>query len=314
MDPDPTDDSLNFYWKTTAKLDPEMLCDFLSVVQTHSLDKDNYRHSVLSLKKVKYLVKGTKTLVSLLTELFMDPNKLCVLAVADPIPTFDESGTANGVSSRAFKVGGYKRAESKVVFGHIQNDERNKMVSCDCNIFQTQLTQRKRESGVHWCKHLCFILMRAGFLPGHAFYYQSGFTSNELDVILTALEVVKVDKRKTKLAEGEWTLQNGSNVNATCAASFSRAGCVTEKEARSRQPILPPKYPRVVVMGKRKPKGGVEYIEQKIQFCPVKKCVYCVLPKFFKVSRPPIDSTIVSQDDVDVTQQLRLRSGGLNFV
>jgi len=158
--------------------------------------------------------------------------------------------------------------------------------------------------------------MKAGFLPGHAFYYQAGFTTNEMDLILSALEFVTIDTRHNNLELDEWVLQKGSTVNATCAASYSKSGCTTQKESGGRQPILPPKVPRVVVQGKKRLGVGEDetWVTQKIQFCPVKKCVFCILPKWFKVSRPPADGTIIALDGVEVTREVRLKSGGLNFV
>ena len=43
------------------------------------------------------------------------------------------------------------------------------------------------------------MLMKSGFLPGHAFYYQMGFPLTEMTQILAALEFVNVDTRNSEL-------------------------------------------------------------------------------------------------------------------
>jgi len=320
IDPDPADDSLDFFWKAASKLNGDehsaMLLLFLGKVSEHSPDRDGYRHSVLTLRPCGYADKTTKGHVTVLLDLFLNPDKMNVLWVKQPTPLLGPTGAVLGVLSRAFKVGAFRTAQSNVVFGHTDMVSRNKIVTCDCSYFQKQLEHRIRDKSIHWCKHVCFLLMKAGFLPGHAFYYQAGFTTNEMDLILSALEFVTIDTRHNNLELDEWVLQKGSTVNATCAASYSKSGCTTQKESGGRQPILPPKVPRVVVQGKKRLGVGEDetWVTQKIQFCPVKKCVFCILPKWFKVSRPPADGTIIALDGVEVTREVRLKSGGLIFV
>ncbi|KAK3249591.1 hypothetical protein CYMTET_40981 [Cymbomonas tetramitiformis] len=79
----------------------------------------------------------------------------------------------------------------------------NTAVSCKCTYYQIQLTHRLRKTGIHWFIHIWFALMRVSFLPRHAYYYESGFTSNEVEFILNALEFLKVDKRR-----GSWNVDS----------------------------------------------------------------------------------------------------------
>ena len=132
--------------------------------------------------------------------------------------------------------------------------------------------------------------------------------------ILAALEFVNVDTRNSELRPNEWVLQNGSSVNASCFASCSRTGCATETATRARQPVLPPRQPRVVVLAQKKLTGEGTWVQRKLQFCPVKQCVFALQPPWIRVSRPPRDGTIIVKEDVQVTAELRQRSGGLLFV
>eukprot|EP00854_Cymbomonas_tetramitiformis_P022972 gene22972-27787_t len=102
VDPDPSDDSLDGYWKT-AKNDTDVVFVFLSAVQTHSPDKEGLRNSVLTLKTVRYISKGTKKLAGTLTKLFKEPAKLSVLSVPAPTQILGVNDENFGVHARTFK-------------------------------------------------------------------------------------------------------------------------------------------------------------------------------------------------------------------
>jgi len=318
VNPDPLNGALDFFWKPISKLTGEaneaMVLQYLQKGSIQSTDRDGVRHSVLTSKPCAYTLKTTKGQAQLLKTLFTDPEKLSVLRVEEPTPHYSPQGDDVGVLDRTFKVGAFRTAQRTVVFGHNYQHEPNKIVTCDCKAFQDQLGHRTRAYGVHWCKHICFLLMKCGFAPGHAFYIQTGFTTSEMDLILEALESVTSDRNKQTPREADWSLQNGTSVNATCAASKSRSGCATAKALNATQPILPPKDPRVVVQCKRKLMATGEYVPHKCQFCPVKRCVFALMPPHYDISRPPADGTILVQDGATVTNELRRKSGGLNFV
>jgi len=318
VNPDPLNGALDFFWKPLSKLtreaEEEMVLQFLQKASIHSTDRESVRHSVLTLKPCAYTQKTTKGQAKMLQTLFSDPEKLSVLRVEEPTVHYSPQGEDVGVLDRTFIVGAFHTAQRTVVFGHNFLDVENKFVTCDCKGFQDQLGNRLRPKSLHWCKHICFLLMKCGFAPGHAFYIQSGFTTTEMDLILAELESVTSDRRKQNPGEADWYLQNGTNVNASCAAAKTRTGCATAKATNAAQPILPPKHPRVVVQCRRKLMATGEYVSHKCQFCPVKRCVFALMPPHYDISRPPTDGTIVVQEGVVVTNDLRRKSGGLNFV
>eukprot|EP00854_Cymbomonas_tetramitiformis_P006515 gene6515-7808_t len=83
---------------------------------------------------------------------------------------------------------------------------------------------------------------------------QAGFTTEEIDAILTELgkHLTTGDRVGSEelRAYGQWMMVPGTGRKATCAASESRKGCVPAKTQKQSHPILSKDGPRVVAMGR----------------------------------------------------------------
>ncbi|KAK3278554.1 hypothetical protein CYMTET_13510 [Cymbomonas tetramitiformis] len=173
------------------------------------------------------------------------------------------------------------------------------------------MTRVQKAVTVKLCRCLCTLFMRAGFLPGHAYYLQAGYTYEEVNDILEQFgENIQEDRHTVEELEyGQWMVVKGSGRHATCAASEGRRGCATERSLKQKQPILSKDGPCVVVLGKRKVND--KWVFNKFQYCLLHECCATVLKSYCDVPPPPTD--IIVAPGVKLTKQERMAAGALTF-
>ncbi|KAK3239557.1 hypothetical protein CYMTET_50522 [Cymbomonas tetramitiformis] len=316
FDPDTRDGASDTVWLSSKEVDEALVVRYLeSAVHFHSehIRSDTRRVSIGSLNEVRYQTSTTKGHAQMLATMFMRSDKrLKVIQVGEPTPRLTARGRRDGFLDRNYTLSSGRGEPSRAVFGHLVAQPGLQRISCSCYAWRTTMTRVGRSATVKLCVCLSTLLMRAGFKPGHAFYLQQGFTSEEIDDILKALgtHVTKGDQvGSEQLAYGQWMVVAGTGRHATCAASESRKGCSTAKSKKKPQPILSKDGPRVVAMGKRKVNG--QWVNHNFQFGVVHRCCATVLPQYCDVPPPPTDLLVAP--GLTLTQQERLEAGALTF-
>ena len=317
FDPDSQDSSVDGVWQTSEEVNKELVVQYLeSAVHFHSEHRyvETRRVSIGSLTEVQYQTRTTKGQATMLAELFLHSSKrLKVVQIGEPTVRLNARGGHSGVLDRSYTVQA-ARGVHRVIFGHVNSNQVGEQrISCTCYPWRSLMTRVARTSSVKLCACLCTMLIRAGFPPGHAFYVQAGFTSEEIDTILTHLgnHVTTIDRMELgELDYGQWMVIPGTGRKATCAASESRRGCATSKTTKEVQPILSKDGPRVVAMGKRLVNN--KWVPHKFQYCLTHKCSAAVLPtRYCDVPPPPTD--LILAPGLVLTKEQNMSAGALTF-
>ncbi|KAK3243169.1 hypothetical protein CYMTET_47173 [Cymbomonas tetramitiformis] len=315
FDPNTEDPAARYVWQSSQEVDEALVVQYLeTAVHFHSEHRyvDTRRVSVGSLDEVRYQTSTTKGHAQMLARMFLQPDKrLKVIQVGQPTVRLTARGRHDGFLDRSYTLSSGRGEPSRVIFGHLARAAQQR-ISCSCYSWRQTMTRVGRSTSVKLCLCLSTLLFRAGFKPGHAFYVQSGFTTEEIDDILTALgsRLTTGDRvGSEELAYGQWMVVPGTGRKARCAASESRKGCVTAKTHKQSQPILSKDGPRVVVMGRRKVNG--QWVNHKFQFCLLHQCCATVLPNYCDV--PPSPTDLVVAHGLSLTREQRLGAGALTF-
>ncbi|KAK3287588.1 hypothetical protein CYMTET_4911 [Cymbomonas tetramitiformis] len=315
FDPNTEDPAARYVWQSSQEVDEALVVQYLeTAVHFHSEHRyvDTRRVSVGSLDEVRYQTSTTKGHAQMLARMFLQPDKrLKVIQVGQPTVRLTARGRHDGFLDRSYTLSSGRGEPSRVIFGHLARAAQQR-ISCSCYSWRQTMTRVGRSTSVKLCLCLSTLLFRAGFKPGHAFYVQSGFTTEEIDDILTALgsRLTTGDRvGSEELAYGQWMVVPGTGRKASCAASESRKGCVTAKTHKQSQPILSKDGPRVVVMGRRKVNG--QWVNHKFQLCLLHQCCATVLPNYCDV--PPSPTDLVVAHGLSLTREQRLGAGALTF-
>ena len=212
------------------------LQSFLTAVSVHSGDRDGGRFGVLDGYAVRYLVNTTKEQLKMWLQLFLGDGNMKVIHVGAVTPFLDAKMRPVSVLAREFKVSCGNGHVFEVTFGHIHGSvagEEQSLINCTCQAWQGQKQRTARSTSIHWCRHMVFILLEAGYLPGNFIFYQAGLTVEEVSDALKNMTVIEATPITEPIKLNEWIVLKGQpdvKRQAKCSAAMNnRHGCATEK-------------------------------------------------------------------------------------